>query len=90
MIEQEFKYEEEDIISDTIINYYENCDNKDVLEPFIDKYKNNKKFYEFIQKNCLVNKIDESYLLRLYNDFDEDGIVDEYDYITNVNTTRWI
>ena len=45
---------------------------------------------DYIQKNFLVKKISVSYLLRLYNDHDSDNIVDEYDYITSVSTTRWI
>lgn len=86
----EFKYEEDDIISETIINFYTNLKEKETIEPVIERYINNRRFFEFIQKNFLINKICESYLLRLYNDFDEDNVVDEYDYITSVNTTRWI
>ena len=43
-----------------------------------------------MQKNFLVGKISVSYLLRLFNDYDDDNVVDDYDYITSVNTTRWI
>lgn len=86
----EFTYEDNDIISETIINFYINEIEKEKIEPFIKRYISNKKFFDFIQKNFLINKISESYLSRLYNDFDEDNIIDEYDYITSVNTTRWI
>lgn len=85
----EFKYEDDDIISDTIINYQTEF-NKEAIQKFVDRYINDAKFYEYIQKNFLINKISESYLTRLYNDYDEDNIIDEYDYIATVNTTRWI
>lgn len=87
---RDFKYEEDDIISDTIINFYKNSEEKELIEPVIEKYINNKKFFEYIQKNFLINKICTLYLLRLYNDFEEDNIIEEYDCITSVNTTRWI
>ena len=86
----DFKYEEDDLISETIMNFYANSNEKEKIEQVIEKYINNKKFFEFVQKNFLINKISELYLIRLYNDFEEDNIVDEYDYITSVNTTRWI
>lgn len=88
MIElKDFKYEDDDIISDAIINFYSN--NKADLK-FIKKYLNDLKFQEYIKKNCLIKKISEKYLMRLYNDYDEDNIVEEYDYITSINPTRWI
>ena len=87
---RDFKYDEDDLISETIMNFYESSNEKEKIEQVIEKYINNKKFFEFVQKNFLINKISESYLTRLYNDFEEDNIVDEYDYITSVNTTRWI
>jgi len=83
----DFKYEDDDIISDAIINFYTN--NK-ANQEFIEKYINDLKFQNYIKKNCLVKKINEKYLMRLYNDYDEDNIVEEYDYITSVNPTRWI
>lgn len=86
----EFKYDEEDIISDSIIGFYNSCDKKEEIQDIIEKYVGDKRFFEFIQKNCLVNKISVSYLLRLFNDYDEDNVVDDYDYITSVSTTRWI
>lgn len=86
----DFMYDEADIISDTIINFYNNCDDKESIQDIIERYVSDKKFYEFIQKNCLVNKVSVSYLLRLFNDYDDDNVVDDYDYITSVNTTRWI
>lgn len=89
MEQKNFKYEEDDIISDTIMNFCETID-KEEINKFVNKYINDSKFYEYIQKNFLVNKISESYLIRLYNDYEENNIVEEYDYITSVNTTRWI
>lgn len=89
MIIENFKYDEDDIVSDTIVNFCMNACGESI-QPFIDKYMNDKKFFHFIQKNFLVNKISVSYLLRLYNDYEDDNVVDEYDYITSVNTTRWI
>ncbi len=86
---KDFKYEEEDIISDTIINYCKTID-KEEIKNFINRYINDNKFYEYIQKSFLVNRINEQYLLRLYNDYEENNIVDEYDYITSISTTRWI
>ncbi len=86
----DFVYDDTDIISDTIINFYNSCDCKSEIDDIISLYMNDKKFFEFVQKNFLVKKISVSYLLRLFNDYDTDNIVDEYDYITSVNTTRWI
>ena len=89
MILEEFKYEDTDIISDTIINFCKNNKNE-VIQKFIERYINEKRFFEYIQKNFLINKINESYIIRLYNDYDEDSTIDEYDYIEPVNTTRWL
>ena len=86
----DFVYDDTDIISDTIINFYNSCDCKSEIDDIINLYISDKKFFDFVQKNFLVKKISVSYLLRLFNDYDSDNIVDEYDYITNVNTTRWI
>ena len=86
----DFVYDDTDIISDTIINFYNSCDCKSEIDDIIKLYVSDKKFFEFVQKNFLVKKISVSYLLRLFNDYDSDSIVDEYDYITSVNTTRWI
>ena len=86
----DFKYDDNDIISDTIINFYNNCDCKSEITDIVNLYVNDKSFFDYIQKNFLVKKISLSYLLRLYNDYDSDNIVDEYDYITSVSTTRWI
>lgn len=85
-----FVYDDADIISDTIINFYNTCDCKDQLVDIVNLYISDKKFFQYIQKNFLVTKMSVSYLLRLFNDYDSDNIVDEYDYITSVNTTRWI
>jgi hypothetical protein len=86
----DFVYDDTDIISDTIINFYNSCECKSEIDDIIKLYVSDKKFFEFVQKNFLVKKISVSYLLRLFNDYDSDNIVDEYDYITSVNTTRWI
>ena len=86
----DFVYDDTDIISDTIINFYNSCECKSEIDDIVKLYVSDKKFFEFVQKNFLVKKISVSYLLRLYNDYDSDNIVDEYDYITSVNTTRWI
>ena len=84
----DFIYDEDDIISDTIVNFY--ISNK-ADERFIEKYINDNRFQQFVKKNFLMNKISDKYLTRLYNDYnEEDDIIDEYDYITSVNTTRWI
>ncbi len=84
----DFVYDEDDVISDSIVNFYIN--NK-ADEKFIEKYISDNRFQKFVKKNFLMNKISDKYLTRLYNDYnDEDDIVDEYDYITSVNTTRWI
>ena len=85
-----FSYDDNDIISDTIINFYNSCDCKDDIKGFIDLYVSDKRFYEFIQKNFLINKISVPYLVRLFNDYDEDSVIDDYDYISRVTTTRWI
>lgn len=85
-----FSYDDEDIISDSIFNFYNSCDCRDELFEFMSLYTSNKKFYTYIQKNCLINKVDVSYLLRLFNDYEENDVVDDYDYISCVNTTRWI
>lgn len=88
MIELEnYIYEDDDIISDTIINF---CKNNKATEKFVNKYINDNKFNEYIKKNFLITKICEKYLTRLYNDYEEDNVVEEYDYITSVNPTRWI
>lgn len=86
----DFKYDEDDIISDTIISFYNSCNDKDSINDIVERYISDKKFFEFVQKNFLVKKISISYLLRLFNDYDDDNVVDDYDYITSVNTTRWI
>lgn len=85
-----FTYDDNDIISDTIINFYNSCDCKNEIVDIVKLYVSDKKFFDYIQKNFLVKKVSVSYLLRLYNDYDFDNIVDEYDYITSVSTTRWI
>lgn len=88
MIEiKDFKYEDNDIISDAIINYYLN---NNANKEFVEKYINDEKFQQYIKKNCLIKKISEKYLNRLYNDYEEDKVVEEYDYITSINPTRWI
>lgn len=85
----DFKYDESDVVSDSIINFCISI-NDDDIQPFIDRYINDKKFFDFVQKNFLINKLCVDYLLRLYNDFEDDNVIDEYDYITSVDTTRWI
>lgn len=90
MCDISFSYEDDDIVSDTILNFYNSCDCKERIFDFINLYINDKNFYNFVQKNFLVKKISDSYLIRLYNDYDSDSIVDEYDYITSISTTRWI
>ena len=85
-----YVYDDSDIISDVIVNFYNLCDCKDELKGFMDCYFSNKEFFLYIQKNFLVKKISIPYLMRLYNDYDSDNIVNEYDYISRVNTTRWI
>ena len=86
----DFKYDDTDIISDSIINFYESLTDKSMLDDFINLYISDKKFFDFIQKNFLINKIDLSYLLRLFNDYEDDHIIDEYDSFDRVTTTRWI
>ena len=85
-----FKYDDSDIISDTIISFYESLSDRSMLDGFINLYISDKKFFNFIQKNFLINKIDSSYLLRLFNDYEEDRFIDEYDCVDRVTTTRWI
>ena len=85
-----FKYDDTDIISDTIINFYESLDDRSILDNVINLYISDKKFFDFIQKNFLINKVSSSYLLRLFNDFEDDNVIDDYDIIESVNTTRWI
>ena len=82
-----FKYEDDDIISDAIINSYLN---NEASGEFTEKYMNDEKFQEYVKKNCLIKKINEKYLDRLYNDYEDDKVVEEYDYITSINPTRWI
>lgn len=90
MCDISFTYDDNDIISDTIINFYNSCDCKDEIHDIIMMYVSDEKFFNFVQKNFLVKKISVSYLNRLFNDYDSDNFIDEYDYITSVNTTRWI
>lgn len=86
-----FKYDDVDTISDAIICFYNSLSDfeRENLKKVIDLYINNKDFYMFLQKNVLIKKINVDYLIRLYNDFDSDNLVDSYDTIV-VNTTRWI
>ena len=86
----DFKYDDTDIVSDAIINFYESLADRSILDGFINLYISDKKFFDFIQKNFLISKIDSSYLLRLFNDYEEDYIIDEYDCVDRVTTTRWI
>ncbi len=86
----DFKYDDNDIISDAIISFYNACDRKEELDEIIKLYISDKKFFDFVQKNFLFNKLSVSYLSRLFNDYDDDSVLDEYDAITSVNTTRWI
>lgn len=90
MCDINFTYDDNDLISDTIINFYNSCECSDKIKDFVDLYVSDKKFFDFIQKNFLINKISVDYLIRLYNDYDEDNVVDDYDYISRVTTTRWI
>lgn len=90
MCDISFSYDDNDIISDTIFNFYNSCDCKDEIFEFINLYVSDKRFYQYVQRNFLVKKISYSYLMRLFNDYDSDNIIDEYDYITSVSTTRWI
>lgn len=90
MCDISFSYDDNDIISDTIFNFYNSCDCKDEIFEFINLYVSDKRFYQYVQRNFLVKKISCSYLMRLFNDYDSDNIIDEYDYITSVSTTRWI
>ena len=48
-----FKYEDDDIISDAIITSYLN---NEASEEFIEKYINDQKFQNYIKKNCLIKK----------------------------------
>ena len=86
----DFKYDDNDIISDTIITFYNSYSNKDEIKDIINLYINDSCFFQFVQKNFLVKNMSASYLRRLYNDYDSNDIVDELDIITSVNTTRWI
>ena len=86
----DFKYDDTDIISDSIINFYKSLSDHSILDFFIKLYISDKNFFNFIQKNFLINKIDSSYLLRLYNDYEEDYLIDSYDSVDRVTTTRWI
>lgn len=86
----DFKYDDTDIISDAIINFYESLSDKSILSGFINLYVSDKGFFNFIQKNFLINRMSSSYLVRLYNDYEKDDFVDSYDVIERVNTTRWI
>jgi len=90
MCDTSFSYEDNDIVSDTILSFYDLCDCKEEIFDFVNLYVNDKNFYNYVQKNFLVKKISVPYLIRLYNDYDFDSVVDEYDYITSVSTTRWI
>ena len=51
----DFSYDDNDIISDTIISFYDSCDCKDEIKNFIDLYVSDRKFFDFIQKNFLIN-----------------------------------
>lgn len=85
---KDFKYEDDDIVSDAIVNSYLN---KEASQDFIEKYINDIKFQNYIKKNCLIKKINKKYLIRLNKDYeDDDSIEEEYNYITSVNPTRWI
>lgn len=81
-------------LEDSILEFYNTCESKTQIENIIELYKNDEKFYNFVQKKLLINKISISYLQRLYNDYNNEheteNIVNDYDYITKVNTTRWI
>lgn len=90
MYDINFLYDDNDIISDTIISFYNSCECKSEIYDIVNMYVSDNKFFDFIQRNFLVNKISVSYLVRLYNDYDSDNVIDDYDYITSVNTTRWI
>ena len=79
----------DDVITDSIINCCNSFPNDEELNKFLNLYKSDKRFYDYIQKNLLINKIDYLYLLRLLNDYDSTSIVDDYDTIV-VTTTRWI
>lgn len=85
---KDFQYEDDDIVSDAIVNSYLN---KEASQDFIEKYINDIKFQNYIKKNCLIKKINKKYLIRLNKDYeDDDSIEEEYNYITSVNPTRWI
>ena len=83
-------YKYDDFVSDSIFNFYNSCEDKCLLKKFIDLYISDVAFFDFVHKNFLIDRLDTSYLLHLFEDYDSDNIVDEYDYITSVNTTRWI
>lgn len=86
----DFKYDDNDIISDVIINFYESSNDKEKLKEFIDLYTGCNNFYNFVQKNFLINKISDDYLLKFINDFDDFSDFDDYDVVTCFNTTKWI
>lgn len=86
----DFKYEDIDIVSESIVNFYNNVDDNSRITDFINLYINDKKFFDFVQKNFLIGKLSIDYLVRLFNDFDDDSIIDDYDEIKYVNMTRWI
>lgn len=88
----EFVYEDDDIVSDTIITFINSLSTEEIkkVDKFMNLYINDSRFFDFIKKNFLINKISVDYLIRLLNDYDEDTLVDDYDQITSVNITRWI
>jgi hypothetical protein len=90
MLDLDFVYDDDDVISDAIICFYDSCDCKFEIKDVIYKYVNDRGFYDFVQKNFLISKIGVSYLLKLLNDYDGDSVMDDYYYITSVNTSRWI
>ena len=86
----DFKYEDIDMVSESIVNFYNNVDDNSRITDFINLYINDNKFFDFVQKNFLIGKLSIDYLVRLFNDFDDDSIIDDYDEIKYVNMTRWI
>lgn len=87
-----FKYEEEDIISDTIINYFYNYNGEDKseLEKTIIKYIEDECFFKYVQKNILINKINHETLIKIYSDYEGEDLIENLDMITKVTTTKWI
>lgn len=83
-------YYDNDILNDAVISFYNLCECKNVISDFINLYISDNKFYNYVQRNLLVNKIDCSYLLRLFDEYESVDFVDEYDVVSSVNTTRWI